>query len=364
MTIPSPNPADAGPPERTTSYELIARRAGVSRSTVSRVLRNDPRISEATARRVREAAQQLGYRPNPLLSNLMERIRAGRDITYQGVIAVVTEAADAPRWYRPGSAWEGIHDGARQRAAERGYQLAYFSTRDFSPDGRRLSQILRTRGIHGVYVTPGFAARRVNLDWPAFSAATTGHGLLDPALHRVCYSNYHGIQLACRRLAALGYRRLGLYLEQRNDEVTDRHYVAGFLLHLEDVPPARRIHPCLVPQYTREDFLAWYRRHRPDAVISSADAVVDWARAAGLRCPEDFGFVHLDCTAAQGEFAGIDHHGRLIGRAVVDLIIAQIHRGESGVPRHAMTTIVEGGWIDGPSVRPQGRAAPRVQRRA
>lgn len=334
----------------TSSYEAIAEQAGVSRSTVSRVLRNDPRISESTAGRVREAARKLGYRPNPLLSALMERIRAGRKISYQGVIAVITESESPAQWFRSNSSWEEIHEGAAERAEEQGYHFEYFSTRDYPPDGRRLTQILRTRGIHGVYVTPGFAERRVRLDWSEFSAATTGYGLAEPQLHRVCYSNYHGIQLACARLRALGYRRIGLFLEQRNDAVTDHGYLAGFLLYLESVSAAARIRPHLAPKYTRESFLSWLKRERPDAVVSSADEALAWAKESGRECPRDFGFVHLDRSARRTRFAGIYHNSRLMGRGVIDLIIAQIYRGETGIPEHPLTTLVEGVWSDGPSV--------------
>ncbi|MBG6238436.1 LacI family transcriptional regulator [Mycetocola sp. CAN_C7] len=48
---------------RTTSYD-IALRVGVGQSTVSRALRDDPRISQATRDKVRAAAAELGYIPN------------------------------------------------------------------------------------------------------------------------------------------------------------------------------------------------------------------------------------------------------------------------------------------------------------
>src|SRR5678815_1685848 len=42
----------------------VARLAGVSTATVSMVMNNNPRISRATAKRVRATAERLGYRPN------------------------------------------------------------------------------------------------------------------------------------------------------------------------------------------------------------------------------------------------------------------------------------------------------------
>src|SRR4051812_27835934 len=200
----SPEPSENLPwvPEARTapipSLEQVAQRAKVSRSTVSRVMRHDPRISAATARRVLNAARELDYRPNPLLSTLMERVRVGRNVSYQGTIGIVTDQADAAKWYVNSSgSWGRIHFGVLQRAQERGYKVECFSVRDYPADGRRLSQVLRARDIRGVYVTPGFSGRELRLEWQSFSGATTGHGLVSPSLHRVCYHNYHGIQLAC-----------------------------------------------------------------------------------------------------------------------------------------------------------------------
>ena len=334
---------------QTSSYERIAREANVSRSTVSRVLRNDSRISAATAARVREVARALGYRPNPLLATLMERIRSGRQLSYQGTIGVITEAEDPTKWYGSAGSWRDIDRGAAKRAQERGYKLEYFSTRLYDAEGRRLSQVLRTRDIHGIYVAPGFSDRRLRLQWEGFSAATTGYGLINPPLHRVCYNNYHGIQLACEQLRQLGYRRIGLYLEQRNDEVTDHNYLAGFLLYLESVTPADQVRPLLVPHYQSSSFRDWFARFRPDAVISSTRDVLDWIREENAGSAEECGFAHLDHHARLSDCAGINHNSGLIGEAVIDLIVAQIHRGETGIPRHAMTTVVEGYWVAGKS---------------
>ena len=48
----------------------VAIAAGVHQTTVSRALRNDPRITEPVKKQVRQAAERLGYRLNPLLSAL------------------------------------------------------------------------------------------------------------------------------------------------------------------------------------------------------------------------------------------------------------------------------------------------------
>ena len=51
----------------------VARRAGVSPATVSRALNEVPTVDPVLARKVKEAAQELGYRPNAVARNLRRR---------------------------------------------------------------------------------------------------------------------------------------------------------------------------------------------------------------------------------------------------------------------------------------------------
>lgn len=51
----------------------VAKLAGVSPSTVSRVIANHPRISEETSKRVREVMEELGYHPNVMAKSLASR---------------------------------------------------------------------------------------------------------------------------------------------------------------------------------------------------------------------------------------------------------------------------------------------------
>lgn len=58
---------------RVVTLHDVAERAGVSKMTVSKVLRNVGNISEKTRRKVRDAAKELGYLPNSLAGSLSSR---------------------------------------------------------------------------------------------------------------------------------------------------------------------------------------------------------------------------------------------------------------------------------------------------
>ncbi|MGX5183764.1 LacI family DNA-binding transcriptional regulator [Streptomyces avermitilis] len=96
----------------------VAQAAGVSQAAVSLVLGEKwrGRVSEATAERVREAARELGYRPNLAARNL----RLGRTRTVLLVVPALTTEFFA-----------GVYTGAARLAAEHGFGVVLYP----SPEG-------------------------------------------------------------------------------------------------------------------------------------------------------------------------------------------------------------------------------------
>ena len=67
-------------PKPRVSLHDIARRVHVSQPTVSRALKDDPRISVATRQKVHRAAREMGYQPDPMLTALAH-YRRGKTMT-------------------------------------------------------------------------------------------------------------------------------------------------------------------------------------------------------------------------------------------------------------------------------------------
>ena len=99
-------------PEQPTSVEVrrrssvsirdVARAAGVSYQTVSRVINGSPKVKASTRREVLETIDQLGFRPN----------RAARALA-GGPIQSVTVLVSNTRLYGPATALEGIEESSR-----------------------------------------------------------------------------------------------------------------------------------------------------------------------------------------------------------------------------------------------------------
>jgi hypothetical protein len=66
--------------------------------------------------------------------------------------------------------------------------------------------------------------------------------------------------------------------------------------------------------------------------------------------------VHLDWLPDYKGTAGVYGNSERTGAAAVELVVSQLHRGESGPPSHAMSYLVAGSWIPGKTLRPVGPA--------
>jgi len=60
------------------------------------------------------------------------------------------------------------------------------------------------------------------------------------------------------------------------------------------------------------------------------------------------------------EIAGIRHPFEALGSNAVDMVVAQVHRNERGIPERPKTMLVEGDWIEGASLRSLTEAVPDV----
>src|ERR1700712_5330659 len=75
------------PPRGRISLRDIAAEVGVSHVTVSLALRGDPRIPAARRQEIAEAAERLGYRPDPMLSSLAAYRQAKKPMEIRSTVA-------------------------------------------------------------------------------------------------------------------------------------------------------------------------------------------------------------------------------------------------------------------------------------
>lgn len=182
------------------TIEQVARSAGVSRQTVSRVVNNHPSVAPNTRLRVQRVIGRMGYQPNVLARSLVHR----RSHTL-GVVATGLE------YYGPSTTLIGIEE----RATELGYSIVLSLVH--RPQVHDVAQVLNgllSRQVDGViWAVPEIGENRT---WLQQRTPSLPVPVVFLSMHRaealpvVSVENYAGAQMAVEHLLAQGYRKIGL----------------------------------------------------------------------------------------------------------------------------------------------------------
>ncbi|MFT3783780.1 MAG: LacI family DNA-binding transcriptional regulator [Nibricoccus sp.] len=341
------------------SLRELARTLGLSHTTVSEALRNNPRVREETKRKVIRAAEAAGYRRNPLAGALMSEIRRSRAGTFRGVIAIIDSDGISKRPLTASRYHREMIQGATERAQELGFMAELFSVqREISTS--RLDSILQSRGIRGllllpVHDDPDFS----HLNWSHYAGVYADYIIERPQLHAVCSDHYRALIGALNRLRNLGYRRPGLVLQQHNDERLLNRWEAAFQAYLDHHTDCTHLPPLILPEITKDKFVSWFKKQAPDVVLCHRTETMSWMEECGATIPTSHGFCCLNVITNSIPCSGLDLQPRLLGARGVELVIAQIFRNEYGIPEIPSTTTIPARWVDGPTLpalKPQQEA--------
>jgi LacI family transcriptional regulator len=179
---------------KTVTLEQVAQHAGVSPSTVSRILNGSAAVSDDKKQAVADAIRVLGFVPNPVARGLA----GGRTLS----VGVVTQAIDSPFY---GGALRGIED----ELGAAGYSPLFVSGHWNATEEARCIDVLRSRRVDGVIVLTGrlsdAALRAVARQLPV---VVTGRHLKAPGLVSLKFDDASAARLATEHLLSNGHRRI------------------------------------------------------------------------------------------------------------------------------------------------------------
>jgi LacI family transcriptional regulator len=235
------------------------------------------------------------------------------------------------------------HEGARQRAAELGYDVEIWRPEADGITPERLRQILGARDSWGIIFPPvPETAMRYDFDLRGFSAVTIGTSLQTPSMHRVAHNHFQGIQLACDRLRAKGCERIGFVCTQAGNARINGKWYGGFLERQLHWPAAHRLRPLVLKSDGRETLKHWLREKRPDALLIGETLIGSWLETI-TRLPR---VVWLTLGGEARKAWGVNELPEVVGRAAVELVVGQIHRNERGGQTPAHNLFIDGMWVE------------------
>ncbi len=333
----------------------IAKRAGVHFTTVSLALRNSPRLKAVTRERIQKLAEEMGYRPDPMLSALNAYRLTRRPVHYQGAIAWINNWPIRQNLYDCDE-FNQYYLGACERAREQGYNVDEFWLQEPGMSIEKMHRVLRARNIQGALLAPQPQSNRfLDLHYEALSAVAFGYSMRPAVLNLVTNHHYHSMGQMLEKIVERGYQRVGLCIPSDWNIKVDHAWQSTMLLFQDEHPRLARI-PILWDNFNNAELAAWMKAHRPDVVISSNECAAH-LKAIGVRLPADVAFAGLFLSKEEPFLSGIHQNDRIIGHRAVDLLIGMLHRGETGIPETPVRMLVEGVWCPGKTL-PDRNAAP------
>jgi LacI family transcriptional regulator len=313
------------------SIDDVARRAGVSPITVSRVVRGHPHVRDETRRRVLEAVSDLHYVPNAIARGLKQS-------RSELIALIVTDMVD-PFF---SVVTHGVEDAVRRA----GMVLVLGNSADeFSLEVEYL-RIMEEHRVAGIILVP--TPRMPGVSLPALPRQTP-LVILDRSLPGVdadvvrC-DTASGTRALCAHLIDLGRRRIAI-VGGADHTLTWQERVGGFQSALLDAGLTVPADFIISGNYKADSGTAAVRAlmagtERPDAIIAANGKVVrgvlDELITLGYRIPEDVAVAAIDDPFPDSTFwprlTVVEQPGYEMGQVAVELLTSRLSPVSSNAP--------------------------------
>ena len=303
----------------------VARVAGVSISTVSRVLTGSPLVNEETRVRVQRAMDELDYRPN----RVARRLR--RDTARASLIGLIVPDIQNPFFAE-------LVRGVESVAQQHGYMLFLGNSDEDPAQERRYLDLMRAESVDGLILPASSDSAQVvaALGRQGIPVVCVDRRLPRVALDTVIADNVHGAYEAIAHLLRIGHRRIG-YIGGRPQLSTSQERLEGYRLALQEHGLA--FDASLVREGDSRQAggraLAGelLRLDRPPTALFVGNnlmtlGALETIHLLGLRIPEEIAIVSYDdipwALALDPPLTAVRQPGHEIGRRAAELLLQRI----------------------------------------
>lgn len=267
----------------------VARRAGVSTVTVSRVINNAPNVNPGTREKVEHAIHELGYLPNVVARSL----RSKRTHSLALIVPDITNIF-----------WTTVARGVEDAAQDRGYSVLLCNTDESPVKQSRYLKVVASQRVDGVIIAPydGDAANLAELRVREIPTVVVDRRINGWDVDTVLSDSVASGRALVRYLIAHGHRQIAAVSGPAGTSTADDR-LQGYFLALAEAGIAAD--PDLVK---RGEFRAaageklvcelFGEGRRPTAIFAANNAialgVIDGLSSLDLRVPDDVSLVCVD----------------------------------------------------------------------
>lgn len=272
--------------------EDIAKLAGVSRSTVSRVVNENPNVSQKVRSRVLGIIQNTGYHPNAAARSL-----ASQRSRMIGLVLPRTTSSFFTDPYFP-----HLTQGIAFACNNNDLTLSLFLVGNREDEEKITPRISRRGMLDGILIQSGPLDDRLihRLISSQVPCVVLGRPFITQSVNYIDVDNVSAAKLAVSHLLSLGYKRIGMITGSINSSVSiDRR--EGFNKALAEA--GRDIDPALIAEGDFSEISGYNAMQtllpsKPDAIFAQSDIMAIGAmravQQAGFQIPQDVAFVGFD----------------------------------------------------------------------
>ncbi|MEP7130907.1 MAG: LacI family DNA-binding transcriptional regulator [Sphingomicrobium sp.] len=346
------------------TIEDVARAAGVSAMTVSRVINNGSNVRESTRAAVLEAVEQLNYSPNTAARSL-----AAGEAAHIGLLYANPSASYLAQFLI----------GALHAARSAGVHLVIESCE--SEDADEQAEVTRrfaTSDVEGVVLPPPLSESipiLAELDAMQIPVVTVAMGSARAVGLNVRIDDHAAAMEMTRYLLELGHREIG-FIKGHPNHVASQDRYRGFCdalneagLDCEKAPIEQGYFSYRSGLIAGERILS--RANPPSAIFASNDdmaaATISVAHRRGLNVPQDLSIVGFDDTALATsiwpELTTVKQPIAAMAEAALELLIADLRQRRSGTPQKFVERVLSHAMIIRESSGPPPGARPAKSRK-
>ncbi len=329
----------------------VAAKAGVHQTTVSLAMRDHPRLPAATRERLQKLAREMGYRPDPMLSNLAAYRRITSDHPVLPTIGYIMDLKGESELQFT-QARQLFLKAARERADELGYKLEVFRYSSGSRQSRHLDKVLLTRNITGLILGAFWEDKTdLELSWEHFSVIKIEMLPFNLRFDVVGNNQMHATRLAMEKVRQMGYHRVGMAVADHDEAHTRNLFSAGYFVGQTLFAPEDRV-PILVfcgnnLNPDAREIARWATDNQVEVVISNWNELDDIFEQERQRSGYPKLVVHLDVDHFNSAKTGIVQNHEAVGRYAVERVTSLMSIHKRGMVDWPTMHLIDSFWREG-----------------
>lgn len=330
----------------------VAKEVGVHQTTVSLALRDHPSIPQKTRDRIKEAAEKVGYRPDPMLSSLIAYRKKTSNEVRTSTIAYIMNV-DGEEGLENSKPRQLFLKGAKTRAHELGYNLDVFYYGGKHYHSKYLNKVLQTRNINGIILGAFYTHfTDIELSWENYSIVKIETLPTQVRAHTIENNQYQVVRRGFQELRKLGFKRIGLCVAEHDEKHTRNLFSAGYYVEQAAIEEENRV-PILIFEATEYyddlgDNLSkirdWIIENDLDVVISNWRIHGPAADEASKKLNKRIYAVSLDMEEGSSPSFGMVQNHEIVGASAVEVVSGLMQHNNRGQATYPRTNLINATW--------------------